>query len=68
MQKAKPKKICAKDCVKQLRCNIKTMRAGRMTEMQTVFQVFDALEIKHFGRVISRKIRKHARRKNTRSE
>jgi hypothetical protein len=45
MKKAHVKKSCAKDYVKQLRCNIKTMRQGRLTEVQTVF---DAFEIKHF--------------------
>jgi hypothetical protein len=47
MKKTHFGKTRAKELVKQLRCNIKTMRIGRMTEMQSVFDTF---EIKFFGK------------------
>ncbi len=53
MKKAHTQKIRAKDYIQQLRCNIKTMRVGRITEMQSVY---DAFEIKCFGKGQSCKI------------
>jgi hypothetical protein len=47
MKKLRTEKLRARDHIKQLRCNIKTMQTGRLNDMQSVF---DAFEIKFFDK------------------